>query len=97
MTLYDHALEANRRAAWARFYEAREDLRTLAGWAAELGAYIDELVPSEAQPDALIELRRLVDAHVDDVTRRIVRRFVLTNLDAALAVRRLAPLGIATA
>ncbi len=80
MTIYDAALESNRRVAWALYHRARDELEDVFLWAAELGAYLEELVP-DLPPDAR-ELIGIVFEPIPDLDRTSVRRYVRRRLEA---------------
>lgn len=80
----DRALEANRRAAWARFYAARAELEELRLVAAELAEWAvvarDRAQPLPPALASVVDLARELVAPND---LEMVRRFVRFHQDAA--------------
>lgn len=79
--IYDHALEQNRRIAWARFYRTRADLQQVTLWARELVEYVEASV--DDPPAEMLELMAMIDDAVSEQDRRLIRRFVRQRLAAA--------------
>lgn len=70
----DHALERNRRQAWASYYRARADAEQMAWWAAELGEYLRAAGPIPAQALELIGIvEAALPADVFDHIQRYVK------------------------
>lgn len=82
--LYDGCLEANRRLAWARFYQMREHAEQIAWWAAEIGEHLVQMADT-AGLDVHQEVRDLLDLVHDalpgDSTSHITRYVALRRGD----------------
>lgn len=72
--LYDGALEANRRLAWAKYYHAREDAKQVAMWAAELAEWLEHT--GVDLPEPALQLIDVARAHLNIDDRRAITRFV---------------------
>lgn len=72
--MYDHALEHNRRVAWAKFYSARAECETMTLWAGELAAWLDQL--DIVLPEPCRDVIALVSAAVPARDRLAIARYV---------------------
>lgn len=72
--MIDHALEANRRVAWARYYAMRADCKHLALWAAELAEWLEQTETD--LPEPATQLIEAVRYGVTVPDQRRIERFV---------------------